>query len=200
MRRQSNIGRFVAAFFPRKSAKSRGGQARRAPAFRTIRIEPLEQRTLLSAAGGGKGALAARTLVGPTLPVEKAHPVGLPAAAIEHRSWLAPASSAPVGHAVSAEPAIAGAITSSVPSTGRLYAVRVNGTVGTIYEVNPADGSIINSFATPKSIKEVNFQGLALGPTSLFFMDGYRGQTHVLYELDLNSGEAIKTHVVGYRD
>ena len=31
-------------------------------------------------------------------------------------------------------------------------------------------------------------------------MDGYRGQTHVLYELDLNTGEAIKTHVVGYRD
>lgn len=200
MRRQSNIGRFVAAFFPRKSAKSRGGQARRAPAFRTIRIEPLEQRTLLSAAGGGKGALAARTLVGPTLPVEKAHPVGLPAAAIEHRGGPVAISSTRAGRAASAEPAIAAAIASSVPSSGRLYAIRVNGTVGTICEVDPANGSIINSFAAPKNIKLAGYQGLALGPTSLFFMDGYRGQTHVLYELDLNTGEAIKTHVVGYRD
>jgi glutamine cyclotransferase len=194
MWQQSNIARFVAAFFPSKSSRTRGARPRRALAFRAIRFEPLEQRALLSAAGGGKGAFAASALVGPTQPAGKPQQRALPAAAIEHRAGPALASSAPVGHAVSAEPAIAGAIASSVPSAGRLYAICVSGKEGMIYEVNPMDGSTIRSFKAPAEIGQAGCQGLALGPTSLFFIEGSVGEQR-LYELDLDTGAVIDEDV-----
>ena len=57
-------------------------------------------------------------------------------------------------------------------SSDRLFAVRVVGSTATIYEIDPSDGSALNSFNAPTPVGPPGPQGLAVGPNSLFYIDG----------------------------
>jgi len=77
---------------------------------------------------------------------------------------------------------------------GRLFAVRGSGTAMTIYEYDPTDGSAVNSFAAPAPTMTAGVQGLAVGPSSLFYLDaGDPAVQPVLWELDLDTGAVIDT-------
>ena len=65
------------------------------------------------------------------------------------------------------------------------------GATATIYELDPSDGSLINSFAAPASIANPGPQGLALGPNSLFLLDGSGSGPYTLWELDLDTGDVV---------
>jgi hypothetical protein len=86
----------------------------------------------------------------------------------------------------------------------RLFAVRADSgtsaacaTSATIYEVNPASGSVLHSFAAPAPLAAGSGpQGLALGPSSLFYMDGSSAGPHTLWELNPDTGAVIDSDVV----
>ena len=82
-------------------------------------------------------------------------------------------------------------------TSGRLFALHVDGNKGRIYELNPDTGASVNSFPTPQSIKTPGYQGLALGPDNLFFLDGTGRGPHTLYELDPATGSVIDSDLVG---
>ncbi len=80
---------------------------------------------------------------------------------------------------------------------GRLFALRENGTTATIYELNPSTGAVIHSFTAPGTITTASgFQGLALGPNSLFYIDGYGSTPHTLWELNPNTGTVIDSDII----
>ncbi len=81
-------------------------------------------------------------------------------------------------------------------SSQRLFAVRCSGTTGTIDELNPTTGAVINSFAAPAPLSGSGPQGLALGPTSLFYIDKGSSGPHTLWQLNPNTGAVIDSHVV----
>jgi hypothetical protein len=75
---------------------------------------------------------------------------------------------------------------------GRMFAVEVtDGGSATIYEFDPMDWTILNSFATPAGISVVGYQGLAVGPDSLFYVDANDLMSPTLWELDLDTGAVI---------
>ncbi len=76
-------------------------------------------------------------------------------------------------------------------SSGRLFSLGTSGTAATIYELSPADGSVLNSFLAPESVSVVGYQGLALGPDSLFFLDRSDNDSHTLWELDFDTGAVL---------
>ncbi|MCK4601186.1 MAG: glutaminyl-peptide cyclotransferase, partial [Phycisphaerae bacterium] len=79
----------------------------------------------------------------------------------------------------------------------RLFAVRGSGTAMTIYEIDPADGSAVNSFTAPAPTMTAGLQGLAVGPDSLFYLDaGDMSAQPVLWELDLDTGAVIDSDSV----
>ena len=84
------------------------------------------------------------------------------------------------------------------PGTGgqRLFEVRPSGTPSTICELNPSTGAVINSFAAPTPIVDEGWQGLALGPNSLFYIDGSPSGPHTLYELNRDTGAVIHSDIV----
>jgi hypothetical protein len=82
-------------------------------------------------------------------------------------------------------------------SAERLFALHVDGSNGRIYEIDPDTGAAINSFPTPTSIGTNGYQGLALGPSSLFFVNGSGYGPHTLYELDPATGAVIDSDLVG---
>ncbi len=79
---------------------------------------------------------------------------------------------------------------------GRLFSLHIEGDNGQIYEVRPDSGIAINSFDAPESIGTPGYQGLALGPDSLFFVDGSGNGPHTLYELDSTTGAVIDSDLV----
>ncbi len=84
-------------------------------------------------------------------------------------------------------------------STGRLFALRGEpGQTPAIYQVDPIDGSEINSFPAPAVFTaEGGPRSLAVGPHSLFYVDrASETDPHVLYELDLDTGEVVDADVV----
>ncbi len=79
----------------------------------------------------------------------------------------------------------------------RLFAVRGSGTAMTIHELSPADGSTLNSFPAPAPTAYAGIQGLAVGPNSLFYLDGGNPAAQpVLWELDLDTGAVIDTDMI----
>ena len=93
------------------------------------------------------------------------------------------------------------AITLSCESPGeRLFALRVEDAVGRIYEIDPESGAELDSFPAPESIDVSGYQGLALGSTNLFFIDGSGTGPHTLYELDTTTGAVIDADLVGDTD
>ena len=81
-------------------------------------------------------------------------------------------------------------------SSGRLFSLGTSGTAATIYELSPADGTILNSFPAPESVSVVGYQGLALGPDSLFFLDRSDNDSHTLWEVDLDTGAVLDSDTV----
>jgi len=78
----------------------------------------------------------------------------------------------------------------------RLFAVRGSGTVMTIYEYDPTDVSVLNSFLAPPTAT-AGLQGLAVGPDSLFYLDaGDMSVEPVLWELNLDTGAVIDSDSV----
>jgi streptogramin lyase len=88
------------------------------------------------------------------------------------------------------------------PDGERLFVYRANPNTnsGTIYELNPTTGAVLNSFAAPPQSLGIGPQGLAVGPTSLFYLDTIQGATGgptaALYELDLETGALIDTDLL----
>ena len=83
----------------------------------------------------------------------------------------------------------------------RTFALRDNGGIGAaeldIYEIDVADGGVLNSFPVPAGISDILSQGLATGPDSLFYIDGSDTTTQaVLWELDLDTGAVIDSDIV----
>jgi autotransporter-associated beta strand protein len=78
----------------------------------------------------------------------------------------------------------------------RLFEVRVSGTTATISEVQPGTGSILRSFPAPAAVTFAGPQGLALGPNSLFYIDGSGSGPHTLWELNPDTGAVIRSDVV----
>ncbi len=79
---------------------------------------------------------------------------------------------------------------------GRLFSFQIDSAndIETIIEVDPTDGSLINSFPAPANYLVLGPQGLAVGPTSLFFVDfSYTidGAFVDVWELDMDSGYVI---------
>ena len=77
----------------------------------------------------------------------------------------------------------------------RLFEVRGTGAAATIYELDPATGIATNAFTAPLTLT-VGPQGLAVGPRSLFYIDGSNSSTHTLYELNPDTGAVIDSDVV----
>jgi|GEM_PF-2571498 len=73
----------------------------------------------------------------------------------------------------------------------RAFAAEVVGGAMTIHEIDPTDGSTLNSFAAPANPVSVGYQGLAIGPDSLFYVDANDWLTPTLWELDLDTGAVI---------
>ena len=88
--------------------------------------------------------------------------------------------------------------TQTYPRTGgqRLFEVRASGTAATILELDPGTGAVVNSFAAPAAIAFPGPQGLALGPNSLFYVDGSISGSHTLWELNADTGAVIDSDVV----
>lgn len=87
----------------------------------------------------------------------------------------------------------------SVPARpdGRLFVVRgFNNSIPTIYEVDATTGAEINSFPAPAMAFEIGPQGLAVGPSSLFYVDGSGPGPHRLYELDTNTGAVLDSDII----
>jgi subtilisin family serine protease/glutamine cyclotransferase len=80
--------------------------------------------------------------------------------------------------------------------SSRLFALRVSGTSPTIYELDPTSGAVVNSFAGPAAVSSSGSQGLALGPNSLFYIDGSGTSGHKLWELNPNTGAVIDSDIV----
>ena len=80
------------------------------------------------------------------------------------------------------------------PSQGRLFALWADDetAVATIVELNPEDGTIINEFSAPGTVTRAGLQGLAAGPDRLYYIEG---NSFALYELDLDTGAMIDSHV-----
>ena len=73
----------------------------------------------------------------------------------------------------------------------RLFAAGGSGGAMTIYEIDPTDGSALNSFAAPQAAINSGYQGLAVGPDSLFYVDANDWLTPTLWELDPDTGAVI---------
>ncbi len=81
----------------------------------------------------------------------------------------------------------------------RLFALRsaTTGTSAMIYELNPTTGAVIRSFAAPGIVTSLSaYQGLALGPAGLFYIDGYGSTTHTLWELNPDTGAVIDSDII----
>lgn len=102
---------------------------------------------------------------------------------------------APGGYTVR-EVAQTGWTQTSPGSGGRLFILEVLERKATISEIDPVDGNVLNSFDAPAEVTFAGPQGLALGPTSLFYIDGSGEDPHTLYELDPNTGAVIDADVV----
>jgi len=75
---------------------------------------------------------------------------------------------------------------------GRLFTLRSVGSDLTINEHDPDTGEIINSFAAPQTTLAAGMQGLAVGASSLLFVDsGDTGAQPTLYEMNLETGALI---------
>src|SRR5581483_6770178 len=59
-----------------------------------------------------------------------------------------------------------------------------------------ASGAVINSFAAPDYVPGPGPQGLAEGPTSIFYINGAFAGPHTLYELDPVTGAVIDSDVL----
>ena len=82
--------------------------------------------------------------------------------------------------------------------TERLFAVRgTSGQVPTIYELDPATLTQINSFPAPDAVGQIDMVGLAAGPNSLFYVDGTPNTHRPLYELNPDTGEVIDSDGLG---
>ncbi len=85
----------------------------------------------------------------------------------------------------------------AVIGTDRLFVVRGSGTVLSIYELNPISGAVINAFAAPATTSPGPLQGLAVGPKSLFYIEGSSTSSpHTLWELNPDTGAIIDSDVV----
>ena len=75
-----------------------------------------------------------------------------------------------------------------LPPTGRLFVVE--GDTDTIYELNPATGAVINSFATPENASGAP-DGLAYDPdeNALYFTNGFG--TRMIWKLDADTGATL---------
>ncbi len=79
-----------------------------------------------------------------------------------------------------------------VVAVERLYAIRgTSGATPTIYELDPVTLDQVNSFPGPEAVVTIGYQGLAVGPDSLFYMDGTPNNLGPLYELDLDTGAVL---------
>jgi hypothetical protein len=76
----------------------------------------------------------------------------------------------------------------------RLFQVRSVGPTQNIYELDPFTGQGINAFSVPTPTG--TFQGLAVGPRSLFYVNGNSTGTHSLLELNPDTGAIIDSDVV----
>jgi hypothetical protein len=85
---------------------------------------------------------------------------------------------------------------SSHPDRQRVFVARGTSTVTTILELDPETGSAIGGFAPPIASAIPTNVGLAVGPRSLFFVDGNGTGTHTLYELNPDSGAIIDSDIV----
>jgi len=73
----------------------------------------------------------------------------------------------------------------------RAFAAEVVGGAVTVHEFDVATGAILNSFAGPQAVAMAGYQGLAVGPDSLFYVDASDWFTPTLWELDLDTGAVI---------
>ncbi len=173
----SNIARYVVLSFrrslPERAARDRGySRISRHP------FESLEQRALLSAAGEAKGRLPPAPLVGPMQPAGKpnsAHcrqpqsSIVLARRCFQRAGW-------PCGFGRTSNRR---RDASSVPSAGGCMPLR-QWHSGQDLRGQPADGTIVNSFDTPTSIKTVNFQGLPSGQPVCFSWTAIAADAHAL--------------------
>jgi len=87
--------------------------------------------------------------------------------------------------------------TTLVSYPGRLFTLRSVGSDLTINEHDPDTGEIINSFAAPQTTLGAGMQGLAVGASSLLFIDsGDLAAQPILYELNLESGTVIDSDTI----
>jgi glutamine cyclotransferase len=81
-------------------------------------------------------------------------------------------------------------------SAERLFVLRYAENTFTIYELDRADGSVVNSFAAPFAAGVQGPQGLAFGNNSLFVIQGASASSHTLWELDPDTGAVIDSDVI----
>ena len=93
----------------------------------------------------------------------------------------------------------AGWVQTAPVAGGRLFVARSTSNLPTIYELNPTTGAVLNSFPAPAPAQVVGPQGLALGPSSLFYIDGTGTQPHTLFELNPATGAIIDSDVTERR-
>jgi hypothetical protein len=85
----------------------------------------------------------------------------------------------------------------------RLFGVQIDSTndITLITEFDPCDMTPVNSFQTPYPPLMIGTQGLAAGPTSLFYADfGYQYPEFgaLVWELDANNGAVIDSDIIPY--
>ena len=81
---------------------------------------------------------------------------------------------------------------------GRTFAVVTDTGVTEIVEFDPANGDVLNTFAAPASITTIGYQGLAVGPDSLFYVDAVNFLTPAIWELDLDTGAVIDSDTLTF--
>ena len=86
--------------------------------------------------------------------------------------------------------------TCPVNTVQRLFEVRADGTAATIYELDPTTGAAINSFAAPAAIGFSGPQGLAIGSSSLFYIDSSIPGPLTLWELNPDTGAVIDSDII----
>ncbi|MDD4787036.1 MAG: Calx-beta domain-containing protein, partial [Pirellulales bacterium] len=166
----------VSGFLPvlgrgRELWKSSELQSGRSVRLRSMRIEPLELRTLLSAGGplqSGDALLAGGAIAGPMQTAGQPGELELPAA-----DYAANALAAPLQ-------------TEESRAVGRLFAACVG---RGIMEIDPVSGAVLNVFAAPKP--QGVGDGLAFDGKSLWYLAGSFDQ-NTLYQMNPNNGAVIR--------
>jgi hypothetical protein len=78
------------------------------------------------------------------------------------------------------------------------WAIEVDSGVARIVEFGIDDGLLYTAFSTPQNPTSTGYHGLAVGPDSLFYIDGSNLLAPTVWELDLSTGAVLDSDVLTF--